>query len=189
TAIMQAAAEVSKKNVKTIPEIMIPLVSLEEELSYTKKRIIQIIDNLNISKDVEYKIGTMIETPRSALISSKLAKSVEFFSFGSNDLTQMTFGFSRDDSYRFIDEYKEKELLKTDPFKSLDQQGVGELVKLSIKNAKKGNKNIKIGICGEHAGDLDTIAFCNRLKMDYISCSPYRITAALIKAAQSNIKK
>jgi pyruvate,orthophosphate dikinase len=140
------------------------------------------------NKKIDYKIGTMIETVRAALLSSEIAKEADFYSFGTNDLTQFTYGISRDDS-EFLKDYYEKGIFNNDPFKSLDIKGVGKLIKQAVKDARKVNKNIEIGICGEQGGDFNTICFCNENDFDYVSCSPYRILGARLSAAISEIKE
>ena len=134
-------------------------------------------------------VGTMIEIPRAALVADEIAKSAEFFSFGTNDLTQMGFGYSRDDAGKFLPIYIQKGILKHDPFQVLDQEGIGQLIKMAIKKGKKTRKNIKIGICGEHGGEPSSIEFCNKVGMDYVSCSPYRVPIARVAAAQAVIKQ
>ena len=184
-AIILAAVEASKKlNISIIPEIMVPLVGDIEEIRFLKKVIKnvanRIIEQSNIN--LEYKIGTMIEVPRAALLADKIAKEVDFFSFGTNDLTQMTFGFSRDDAQKFLKKYYKDNIYSFDPFVSIDQNGVGELIKLAINLGRSANSNLKIGVCGEHAGDPKSIQFFKNLDIDYVSCSPYRVPGAILSA-------
>ncbi len=190
TAVIQAAINVSKKGIKVKPEIMIPLVGDTNELKYVKSIVKhtadQIIKQANVN--LEYMVGTMIEIPRATLIANELASITDFFSFGTNDLTQMTYGFSRDDAGKFLSDYYDKRIFERDPFKSIDQNGVGKLVELAINFGKKANPNIELGICGEHAGDPDSIEFFNKVGLDYVSCSPYRVPTARLAAAQAQIK-
>ncbi len=190
TAVITAAINVKREGYNVHPEIMIPLVVDVNELKYVKEIIEttaqEVMQQLNCS--VKYLIGTMIESPRACLISQDLAKNAEFFSFGTNDLTQLTYGFSRDDSAKFLNDYYVKNILLKDPFVSIDTEGVGKLMKLAIQNAKKANPNIELGICGEHAAEKESINFCNQLNLDYISCSPYRIYNARLAVAQAAIK-
>ncbi len=137
---------------------------------------------------MKYKVGTMIEIPRAAITADEIATEAEFFSFGTNDLTQMTFGFSRDDAGKFLDEYYSRKIFESDPFAKLDQTGVGKLVEIAIQNGKKTRPNIKLGICGEHGGDPSTIEFCHNVGLNYVSCSPFRVPIARLAAAQANIK-
>ena len=189
-ALIEAACECMKDGITVKPHIMIPLTSLKNEYNYVKKIIIneaeKIIKSNNV--DLKYKIGTMIETPRGALISESLSKNADFFSYGTNDLTQLTFGFSRDDSSKFLKSYYDKKILEFDPFERVDEVGVGSLVKFSSDLAKNTNSNIELGVCGEHAGNPLSIEFFNKLNIDYISCSPYRIPTARLAAAQAAIK-
>ena len=188
-AIMEAACEVTKEGVKAIPEIMIPLVGHYNELKIlreTTERICKkVMDNYNVNLD--YKIGTMIELPRAALTADEIAKYAEFFSFGTNDLTQTTYGFSRDDAGKFLKEYVEKKILPADPFVTLDQEGVGQLVEIGIKKGRKTRPGLKVGICGEHGGDPASIEFCHKVGMNYVSCSPFRVPIARLAAAQAKI--
>jgi pyruvate,orthophosphate dikinase len=190
-AIILAAIEVQKETGRAIiPEIMIPLVGLERELAYVKKvvedKVVKTIKEAGVN--VEYKIGTMIEVPRAALTADEIAKEAEFFSFGTNDLTQMTFGFSRDDAGKFIKAYRDKNIFEEDPFQTLDQNGVGKLVKMACDLGRATRKDIKLGICGEHGGDPKTVEFCYNIGLDYVSCSPFRVPIARIAAAQAVIK-
>ena len=190
TAIMQAAINCKKKNILVKPEIMIPLISDTEEFKYLKGVVTrcatEIMNKYNVN--VEYKIGTMIEVPRSAILADELAKDAEFFSFGTNDLTQMTYGFSRDDAGKFLSDYYEKNIFTKDPFKSIDEKGVGRLMIVASKLAKKVRPDIELGICGEHGGDTSSIEFCHKIGLNYVSCSPYRVPLAILAAAQAAIK-
>ena len=191
TAIIEAACNMAKAGIKVIPEIMIPLIGTVNEFDYleeivrkTAKRII------NKSKlKVEYTVGTMIEIPRAALTADKIAAKAEFFSFGTNDLTQMTFGYSRDDAGVFLPEYIEKKILPDDPFQTIDQEGVGQLVETAVRLGRKTNKKLKCGICGEHGGDPESVKFCHKAGLDYVSCSPYRVPIARLAAAQIAIQE
>lgn len=189
-AIIEAALLVDGEGIKVKPEIMIPLVSEVKELSTLKKILedeIQLIFKEN-NKEIEYKLGTMIEIPRAAITASEIANHADFFSFGTNDLTQTTFGLSRDDSGKFLSEYITKSILPNDPFVSIDQDGVGYLVKFACDEGKKSNKQLHLGICGEHGGDPKSIDFCHRTGLDYVSCSPYRVPIARLSAAQAQIR-
>ncbi len=189
-AIMEAAINVKRQGIKIHPEIMVPLVGETGEIKICKQVIEETI--AKVFKEQKIKIpcmvGTMIEVPRAALIADKIAEDAEFFSFGTNDLTQMTCGFSRDDAGRFLKEYIEKGIFEKDPFQVLDQEGVGELVIMGIKKGRSTRKNLKIGICGEHGGEPKTIAFCHQVGMNYVSCSPYRVPIARLAAAQAVIR-
>jgi pyruvate,orthophosphate dikinase len=188
-AIMEAAISVKKSGVKVHPEIMIPLVGETGEIKLCKQVIEETIDQVFREKKtkISYMIGTMIEVPRAALIADKIAEDAEFFSFGTNDLTQMTCGFSRDDAGSFLKEYIEKGIFEKDPFQVLDQEGVGELVIMGIKKGRSTRKDLKVGICGEHGGEPRSIEFCHRVGMNYVSCSPYRVPIARLAAAQAVI--
>jgi len=189
-AIIQAALEVAKDGIVVKPEIMVPLISTVEEFTYLKKYIQETADALiqEAGIELEYLVGTMIETPRAALIADEVAKEADFFSYGTNDLTQMTFGFSRDDATKFIAEYEHQNILKHDPFQSIDQRGVGELVDISTKRGKGSNENLIVGICGEHGGDPASVQFFHKTGLDYVSCSPYRIPLAIVAAAQAKLQ-
>lgn len=188
-AIIEAAVKVSKNGVDVHPEIMIPLVGTVKELKIIKDRIIKIANEVfeNTNSKITYKIGTMIEVPRAALIADKIATEAEFFSFGTNDLTQMGCGFSRDDASKFLNDYVDKEIYEKNPFQSLDQEGIGELLKIAVSKGRTTNKKLTIGICGEHGGDPTTIMFCNDIGLNYVSCSPYRVPIARLAAAQGVI--
>ncbi|QZY56565.1 pyruvate, phosphate dikinase [Crassaminicella profunda] len=190
-AIIMAAIEVKKEeNIHIQPEIMVPLIGHEKELKIIKELIVKTADKVieESSADLVYKIGTMIEVPRAALTADDIAKHAEFFSFGTNDLTQMTYAFSRDDAGRFIGEYRKKEIFEKDPFQRLDQNGVGKLMEIAVQLGRKTRTNIKLGICGEHGGDPESIDFCHRIGLEYVSCSPYRVPIARLAAAHSAIK-
>ena len=189
TAIFKAAKKVMKLGIDVKPEIMIPLVGDVAELKYLKDIILNVAERLNKDNEVKYKIGTMIEVPRSVTQADEIAKEVDFFSFGTNDLTQMTFGYSRDDAGSFINDYYQKGILKFDPFKTIDKEGVGKLMMVAIKLAKASNKNIELGVCGEHGGDEESVKFFNKIGLDYVSCSPYRVPVAILAAAQAEIGK
>lgn len=190
-AIIEACIETKEKGIEVHPEIMIPLVVEKNELKYVKERITKAIEEIFDKKKtkIDYKIGTMIEVPRACLTADEIAEEAEFFSFGTNDLTQITFGFSRDDAGKFIKEYVDKNIFEKDPFISIDKNGVGELMKMAIEKGRKIRPNIKLGICGEHGGEPRSVEFCNKLGLDYVSCSPYRLLIAKISAAQGKIKQ
>ncbi len=190
-AIISAACELVKEGQNVMPEIMVPLVGLKKELDFNAE-IVKRVAEETIKKygvKLDYKIGTMIEVPRGALIADELAKTAEFFSFGTNDLTQMSFGFSRDDAGKFIKEYIDKGIFEDDPFQKLDQDGVGQLLKLAVEKGRKTRKDIKLGICGEHGGDPSSIKFCHKIGLNYVSCSPFRVPIARLVAAQVEIEK
>jgi pyruvate, orthophosphate dikinase len=186
-AIIEAAIEVQKKGKKVLPEIMIPLVGVVEELKILKAQAIAVIEDAfkKHGVKVEYQIGTMIEIPRACVVADTIAAEAEFFSFGTNDLTQMAFGFSRDDIKGFMPSYLEKKILPIDPFQTIDFGGVGELMKLGIEKGRKQRAKLKVGICGEHGGDPDSVFFCHKIGMDYVSCSPFRVPIARLAAAQA----
>ena len=192
TAVIQAALAVNERHPdwKIEPEIMIPLVGDVAELRYVKKVVCEVADKLiqESEFDMKYHVGTMIEIPRAALLADEIAKEAEFFSFGTNDLTQMTFGFSRDDAGGFLQDYYDKKIFEQDPFAHLDQRGVGKLVKMATELGRSTRPNIKLGICGEHGGDPASIEFCHRVGLNYVSCSPYRVPIARLAAAQAAIK-
>jgi pyruvate,orthophosphate dikinase len=191
-SIIEAAIAVKKKGKDVLPEIMIPLIGTVEELSFLKKRAIAVAEAVmkKSGLSVDYQIGTMIEVPRAALTADRIAEEAEFFSFGTNDLTQMTFGFSRDDITSFVPTYVENRILTVDPFQSLDTGGVGQLVEMGVQKGRaarqaKAGQRLKVGICGEHGGDPDSVAFCHKVGMDYVSCSPFRVPIARLAAAQA----
>ena len=190
-AIIEAAINVNQKGMKVVPEIMIPLVGEVKELKYVKEVIVKTADAVikKAGVTLDYKVGTMIEIPRAALTADEIAKEAEFFSFGTNDLTQMTFGFSRDDAGKFLEEYYNKKIYESDPFARLDQTGVGRLVEMAVKLGKQTRPDIKLGICGEHGGDPSSVEFCHRVGLSYVSCSPFRVPIARLAAAQAAVKK
>ena len=190
-ALMEAAIEVSQEeNIKITPEIMIPLVGEKRELKFVKDIVIEVAEQVKKEKksDINYNIGTMIEIPRAALLADEIAEEAEFFSFGTNDLTQMTFGFSRDDAGKFLDAYYQNKIYEFDPFAKLDQSGVGKLVEMAVKLGKTKRPGLHLGICGEHGGEPSSIEFCHKLGLDYVSCSPFRVPIARLAAAQAAIK-
>ena len=188
-AVIEAAINVKKEGIDVHPEIMIPLVGILKELQYVKKIVVEtakdVMDKAGVS--VDYKVGTMIEIPRAALLADEIAKEAEFFSFGTNDLTQMTFGFSRDDASKFLNDYYQKGILDQDPFATVDQKGVGKLIDMAAKLGRETRPDIELGICGEHGGDPQTIDFCHRVGLKYVSCSPFRVPGARLAAAQAAI--
>ena len=189
-AIFMAAVEVGKKGIKVYPEIMIPIVNTVKELEFLLPRVRAVADEVfsRAGGKIDYKVGTMIELPRAAITADQIAKEAEFFSFGTNDLTQMTFGFSRDDVASFVPKYVELEILPKDPFNSLDQEGVGQLIKIAIDKGRGTRGDLKVGICGEHGGDPASVEFCHRVGLNYVSCSPYRVPIARLAAAQAVVK-
>ncbi|MCK4678839.1 MAG: pyruvate, phosphate dikinase [Bacteroidales bacterium] len=190
-AIIEAALNLKKRGIKALPEIMIPLTGTLAEMKMQEDIVRQTADKVfNERNDkIDYLVGTMIEIPRACLVADKIAESAEFFSFGTNDLTQMGFGYSRDDAGKFLPVYIEKGILKNDPFEVLDQEGIGQLVEMAVEKGKKTKPNLKIGICGEHGGEPSSVEFCNKVGMDYVSCSPYRIPIARVAAAQAVLKQ
>jgi len=190
-AVLQAAIKVRRETgLDIVPEIMVPLVGGKKELAFVKKIITDTAEKVFIEQgeSILYHVGTMIEIPRAALIADEIAEEAEFFSFGTNDLTQMTFGFSRDDAVKFLDDYYRTKIIESDPFARLDIEGVGKLVEMSVKLGRKGRPNLKLGICGEHGGDPSTIRFCHEMGLDYVSCSPFRVPIACLAAAQAAIE-
>ncbi len=190
-AVIEAAIEVKKnKGYNIVPEIMIPLIGEIKELKYVKNVVVETAKTVMEEKGVQldYKVGTMIEIPRAALTADKIAEEAEFFSFGTNDLTQMTFGFSRDDAAKFLKDYYEKGIYEQDPFAKLDQEGVGDLMRIACEKGKATRPDIKLGICGEHGGDPSSVEFCHNLGLNYVSCSPYRVPLARLAAAQAQVK-
>jgi pyruvate,orthophosphate dikinase len=188
-AILEGAIEAKKEGADPHPEIMIPLVGHVNELKAVRTNLERVAKKVveESGTTIDYMFGTMIEIPRAALTSDEIAVEAEFFSFGTNDLTQMTFGFSRDDSDKFLKAYIAQKILPGDPFESIDQNGVGQLMKISVDLAKKVRPNIKLGICGEHGGEPASIAFCHKIGLNYVSCSPYRVPIARLAAAQANL--
>ncbi|OGW86393.1 MAG: hypothetical protein A3A81_01115 [Omnitrophica bacterium RIFCSPLOWO2_01_FULL_45_10b] len=190
-AIMEAACHMKQKGIRVLPEIMIPLIGTKKEFSILKKNIEAVVKQVFEEKKMSlpYIIGTMIEIPRAAIVADTIAEEAEFFSFGTNDLTQMTFGYSRDDAGMFLKDYLEQGVLEKDPFQSLDTEGVGALMKWALERGRKVRKDLKVGICGEHGGDPASVEFCHNVGMNYVSCSPYRVPLARLAAAQAVLKK
>ena len=190
-AIFEALCDLKKNKFKSaFPEIMIPLVSTEAEIKIMKdlvKKVAGIVQKENKLK-IEFIVGTMIELPRAAIKAKEIAKHAEFFSFGTNDLTQTTFGISRDDSGKFLNDYIENKIFSIDPFISIDE-GVSDLIEIAVAKGKSQNKKLKLGICGEHGGDPSSISFCSKVGLNYVSCSPYRVPVARLAAAQAELKK
>ncbi len=187
-AIFQGAVEAGKRTSQpVVPEVMVPLIATKAELDLIKARIDATANAVmrEAGTSISYQVGTMIELPRAALLAGEIAKTAEFFSFGTNDLTQTTFGISRDDAGSFLGAYVSKGILAIDPFVSLDQDGVGELVKIGVERGRKTRRDLKVGICGEHGGDPASVAFCHGAGLDYVSCSPYRVPIARLAAAQA----
>jgi pyruvate,orthophosphate dikinase len=189
-AIFEAACEAYGEEIMVIPEIMIPLVSAATELAHQRALVeevaVQVMGAYGV--EIDYLIGTMIETPRAALTAEKVAQHADFFSFGTNDLTQTVFGLSRDDSARFLPRYIHAGILPNDPFNVLDQEGVGQLVRMGIERGLSAKKDLKIGICGEHGGEPSSVYFCHEVGMDYVSCSPFRVPIARLAAAQASLR-
>ena len=189
-AVIEAAINVNKEGFNVEPEIMIPLVGEEKELKYVKDIVCKVADEIIKESGVElkYHVGTMIEIPRAALTADKIAEQAEFFSFGTNDLTQMTYGFSRDDAAKFLKDYYDKQIFEQDPFAKIDQVGVGKLIEMAVKLGKSTRPDIHLGICGEHGGEASSVDFCHRVGLDYVSCSPFRVPLARLAAAQAQIR-
>ncbi len=191
-AIFEAVVQVAKKGKKVIPEVMIPLIGSVQELAHQKAIVKKVADEV-LEKagmsNLKYMIGTMIEIPRAALLADQVATEAEFFSFGTNDLTQTTMGLSRDDYTKFSKDYEDKKIFKADPFGVLDQEGVGKLISWAVENGRKTRPELEVGICGEHGGEPSSVEFCYRVGMDYVSCSPYRVPIARLAAAQAAITK
>jgi len=190
-AILEAACEVAKKGVKVHPEIMIPLVSHVNELKSQEEVVRRVAKEVFKEQGVEvdYLVGTMIELPRAAITADEVATVAEFFSFGTNDLTQTTFGLSRDDAGKFLPHYLTKNILSKDPFQAVDREGVGQLMKWGVEKGRSTKKNLKVGICGEHGGEPSSVEFCHEIGMDYVSCSPFRVPIARLAAAQAALKE
>ena len=190
-AVIEAAMNVKKEGINVTPEIMIPLIGDINEFKYVKNIVCEVADNIikEENVDLKYEVGTMIEIPRAALTADKIATESEFFSFGTNDLTQLTYGFSRDDASKFLNDYYDKKIFENDPFEKIDQEGVGELVKIAVEKVRSVRPNISLGICGEHAGETSSIEFCNRVGLDYVSCSPFRVPTARLAAAWAVINE
>jgi pyruvate,orthophosphate dikinase len=187
---MEAACELTKKKIKVIPEIMIPVVGHVKELDMMRKLSIKVADGVQkrYGVKVPYTVGTMIELPRACVTSDEIATVSDFYSFGTNDLTQTAFGLSRDDAGTFLPYYVEVGILKEDPFISIDREGVGELMKMAVEKGRKVKPNLKLGICGEHGGEPKSVEFCHEIGLDYVSCSPFRVPIARFAAAQAAIK-
>jgi pyruvate,orthophosphate dikinase len=190
-AVFEAAAAVQKKGIKVRAEIMIPLVGYPRELKLQIDIVHRVATQVMKEKKVKltYLVGTMIEIPRAALVADEIARDAEFFSFGTNDLTQTTLGMSRDDSGSFLPAYAELDIIATNPFASIDQQGVGKLMEMTRDLGRKTRPKIKLGICGEHGGEPNSVKFCHRLGLDYVSCSPFRVPIARLAAAQAALEK
>ncbi|MCJ7816525.1 MAG: pyruvate, phosphate dikinase, partial [Candidatus Aenigmarchaeota archaeon] len=191
-AILEAAAELAKQGKKPLPEIMVPVVcdlkELENQMEITKKVYKEVLQK-NSLKEIKYTFGTMIEIPRAVFVADRLAQVAEFFSYGTNDMTQMGFGFSRDDVGVFMPDYINKGILPDDPFQTIDKDGIGEIIKIGIERGRKGRKDLKVGICGEHGGEPRSVEFCHKVGMDYVSCSPFRVPIAKLAAAQAAVKE
>ncbi|HOQ81407.1 MAG TPA: pyruvate, phosphate dikinase, partial [Candidatus Cloacimonadota bacterium] len=189
-AIIEAALNLKAKGIKALPEIMIPLIGTVQEFENQEKIIRATAEKIFAERNdrIEYLVGTMIEIPRATLMADKIAAKAEFFSFGTNDLTQMTFGYSRDDAGKFLPEYVYRNILKNDPFQILDQEGVGQLVELGTSRGRSTNAKLKVGICGEHGGEPNSVKFCHKVGMNYVSCSPFRVPIARVAAAQANVE-
>ena len=189
-AVIEAAINIKKEGIDVTPEIMIPLVGHVNELKFVKSIVDdtakEIISNSGVNLD--YKVGTMIEIPRAALTADEIASVAEFFSFGTNDLTQMTFGFSRDDAGKFLDDYYKKKVFESDPFARIDESGVGSLVKIATEKGRSVRSDLKLGICGEHGGEPSSVEFCYKAGLNYVSCSPFRVPIAKLASAQATIK-
>jgi pyruvate,orthophosphate dikinase len=191
-AIFEAAVEVASRTAKpVVPEVMVPLIASKAELDLVKARIDAMAQAVakETGTKLDYQVGTMIELPRACLLAGEIAETAEFFSFGTNDLTQTTFGISRDDAASFLGIYTARGILSVDPFVSIDQQGVGELVRIGVERGRKVRPKLKVGICGEHGGDPASVAFCHEAKLDYVSCSPFRVPIARLAAAQAALGK
>lgn len=190
-AIIEAAIELGEEGIEVIPEIMIPLVGTPQEFRSQKMvidRTAELVFSEKMNK-VKYHVGTMIEIPRAALVAGQIAKDAAFFSFGTNDLTQMTFGYSRDDAGKFLGEYLNEGILLDDPFQVLDVEGVGQLIEMATKNGRMAKPKLKVGICGEHGGEPKSVTFCYQQNLDYVSCSPFRVPVARLAAAQAAINQ
>ena len=189
TAVWKYMKQLKEEGYEIVPEIMIPLVGEKKELKFVKDIVVEVAEQVKKEKgsDMQYHIGTMIEIPRAALTAGQIAEEAEFFSFGTNDLTQMTFGFSRDDAGKFLNAYYDTKIFENDPFAKLDQTGVGKLMEMAIKLGKPVNPKLHVGICGEHGGDPSSVEFCHKIGLDYVSCSPFRVPIARLAAAQAAI--
>ena len=186
-AIIEAAVNVQKRRIRALPEIMIPLVGTVREFADLKEMITRVASGILRKRNsrVRYTVGTMIEIPRAAVIADQIAAEAEFFSFGTNDLTQLTYGYSRDDAGKFLPDYVDKGILPADPFQTLDREGTGQLVRLGTERGRSARSDLKVGICGEHGGDPDSVVFCHQLGLDYVSCSPFRVPIARLAAAHA----
>ncbi|MDD4894341.1 MAG: pyruvate, phosphate dikinase, partial [Candidatus Omnitrophica bacterium] len=191
-AILESAAELLKEGKKPYPEVMIPVVcdvkELNDQIEIARKIYKEVLAKYGL-KQIKHMFGTMIEIPRAAIVADKLAEVAQFFSFGTNDMTQMGFGFSRDDIGGFLPDYIKKGILPEDPFQTIDQEGIGELIKMGIERGRKSRKDLEVGICGEHGGDPRSVEFCHRVGMNYVSCSPFRVPIATLAAAQAVLKE
>jgi pyruvate,orthophosphate dikinase len=191
-AIFEAAVEAGRRTGEPVkPEVMVPLIATKAEFDIVKARVDAMAAAVTqeTGQKIDYQVGTMIELPRAALLANEIAKSAEFFSFGTNDLTQTTFGISRDDAASFLGIYTARGILPGDPFVSIDREGVGALVRIGVERGRSTRKNLKVGICGEHGGDPASVAFCHEVKLDYVSCSPFRVPIARLAAAQAALGK
>lgn len=190
-AVFEAAADATKKGFKAKPEIMIPLVGFKKELDLQVAIVHEVAQQVQAEKKVKinYSVGTMIEVPRGALSANEIAETAQFFSFGTNDLTQTCLGMSRDDSGSFLGPYQEAEIIKRNPFATIDQSGVGQLMQIAIEKGRQTRPDIKLGICGEHGGDPDSVKFCHKLGLTYVSCSPFRVPVARLAAAQAAVEE
>jgi pyruvate,orthophosphate dikinase len=189
-AVFEAAADVQKQGIKVKPEVMIPLVGFKKELDLQVEVVHRVAKEVMAEKKVklDYLVGTMIEVPRGALTADEIAQTAQFFSFGTNDLTQTCLGMSRDDSGSFLGAYQEQEIIKKNPFATIDQSGVGQLIKIAAEKGNKTRPGIKLGICGEHGGDPESVKFCHRVGLTYVSCSPFRVPVARLAAAQAALE-
>ena len=190
-AIFEAAAKVQKDGIKVRPEVMVPLVGFKKELDNQVAIVHRVAEQVQkeTGQKIKYLVGTMIEIPRGALTADEIAETAEFFSFGTNDLTQTTLGMSRDDMGSFLQTYTEEGIFKANPFASIDVTGVGQLMKIAVEKGRSSRKDIKLGICGEHGGDPHSVIFCHHLGLDYVSCSPFRLPVARLAAAQAAVGK
>ena len=190
-AIFEAAAQVIAKGIDVAPEVMVPLVSFEKELAIQKEIIDRVAKEVQAKKEVKikYLVGTMIEIPRACLVADEIAQHAQFFSFGTNDLTQTGLGMSRDDSGSFLPYYQEEEIAPANPFASIDQSGVGKLMQIGVEGGRSTRKNLKLGICGEHGGEPSSVKFCHKVGLNYVSCSPFRVPVARLAAAQAALEK
>jgi pyruvate,orthophosphate dikinase len=191
-AILESAAELNKEKIKALPEIMVPVTCTVEELDHQKAildRVYAEVCKKMKVRSIPHLYGTMIEIPRAALLANKMAQTADFFSFGTNDLTQMGFGFSRDDIGSFLPDYLEGKILKDDPFQTIDQEGIGQLIQYGVERGRQTKNDLKVGICGEHGGDPESVKFCHRMGMNYVSCSPFRVPIARLAAAHAAIEE